>query len=180
VSSRVSQTVLLCEDDEQERLVRFYMHHCGLKTDPPYLYPINASRKVHGGNVTWVIREFPKQLEACRKRHAAYASTLLIVVMDADQGQVVERRGQLICDPAVSGKDPLVVLIPRRHIETWIRAALNIYVDETTDYKNPVPTKSEVRVAVATIHSWARDNPQPGPTCVPSLKTALPEWRKIG
>jgi hypothetical protein len=57
------------------------MKECGLSTDPPYLIVHNASREVHGGNVTWVIREFPKQLHACRQRHAAHANTRLIVVL---------------------------------------------------------------------------------------------------
>jgi len=170
----------LCEDDPQERLVRFYMHQCGLKTNPPYILPLNASREVHGGNVTWVIREFPRQLEACRKRHTTNANTLLIVVVDADHKEVEHRGAELVCDPPVKAGDPLVVLIPRRHIETWIRSALGITVDETSDYKKPDPTKSDVRSAASTIHGWARATPKPISTCVPSLRMALPEWRKIG
>jgi hypothetical protein len=177
---RRSQTILLCEDDPQERLVRSYLKECGLNTEPPYLLPRNASREVHGGNVGWVIREFSKELQACRQRHATQANTLLIVVADADDITVIERRGHLVADPPVAANDPLVILIPRRHVETWIRAATRHKVTETDDCKNPEPRKSDVREAAAAIHGWARNAPTPGPTCVPSLLDALPAWRTIG
>jgi hypothetical protein len=179
VSDRVSEVILLCEDDEQERLVRAYLKRCGLRTLPPSLRPINASRQVHGGNVTWVLNAFPKELEACRKRHAAHAKTLLIVVVDADDLPVTERRSQLNNPNEVSVSDPVVVLIPKRHVETWIRAANNHVVNEIDDYKKPAPKKEEIREAANQIYGWARDNPKPGPTCVDSLRVSLPEWRKI-
>jgi hypothetical protein len=172
--------VLLCEDDPQERLVRSYLKRCGLTTEPPYLVPRNASREVHGGNVGWVLREFPKEFEACRRRHATHANTLLIVVVDADHLTVVERRGQLHQATEVSVTDPVVVLIPKRHIETWIRAAIGQTVNETDSYKRPEPKKSEIRRAAEQIHGWAREDPKPGPSCVDSLLASLPEWRKLG
>lgn len=180
MSDRVSKTILLCEDDAHERLVRSYLKVCGLHTEPPYLIPRNASRAVHGGNVSWVLREFPRELEACRKRHATRASTLLIVVVDADQLAVDVRRAELAADPPWSSADPLVVLIPKRHVEAWIRAALGQTVNEADDYKLPELLKAEFRAAARIIHGWARDNPRPGSACIPSLKTSLPEWRKIG
>ncbi|MCX7047482.1 MAG: hypothetical protein NTX50_18615 [Candidatus Sumerlaeota bacterium] len=126
-----------------------------------------------------MLQEFPKELQACRQRQTK-AKTLLIAVVDADKLEVDRRRADLKADPQVTPTDPLAVLIPRRHIETWILAAMNRTVNETDDYKKPEPKKSEVQAAAATIHGWARNNPEPGPTCVPSLNSALPEWRKIG
>jgi len=176
VTDRVSKTVLLCEDDPQEQLVRSYLTKCGLNTEPPSFLPRNASRVVRGGNLGWVLREFPKELEACRRRHATHANTLLVVVVDADIYTVAERRGHL---NQGSPADPTVVLIPKRHIETWIRAALGQTVNESDSYKSPEPKRSEIRTAANQIHGWARDNPGAGPTCVDSLRVSLPEWRKI-
>ena len=180
MSDRVSRTILLCEDDPQEQLVRSYLKECGLNTLPPYLVTRNASREVHGGNVGWVLEAFAKELRACRKRHAAKANTLLIVVVDADDFTVEERRSQLVAVPPMVPTDPLVALIPRRHVETWIRAALEENVAETDDCKNSKLKKSAIRAAATRIHGWTRDSPPPGPTCVPSLHAALVEWRKIG
>jgi hypothetical protein len=179
VSNRVSQTILLCEDDPQDQIVRFYMQQCKLSTTDPPLRRLIASRQSFGGNVHWVLQNFSKQLEACRQR-AVRAKTLLIVVLDADDFSVVERRHQLNANPPPSADDPLVMLIPRRHIETWIRAALGEQVDETGDYKHPKPAMSDIRNAGVQIYRWARDQPLPGPNCVMSLRDAFREWRKIG
>lgn len=180
MSDRVSETILLCEDDPQEQMVRRYLDRCGLRTQPPSLITKNASRVVHGGNVAWVLREFPKELEACRRRHRTHANTLLIVVVDADDNTVAERRAHLNERTQIDGADPIVVLIPKRHIETWIRAALGEAVNENDDYKRPEPTKADIRTAANQIHGWVRGNPTPGATCVDSLHVSLAEWRKIG
>lgn len=171
--------ILLCEDDPQEALVRAYLNLCRFRTKPPTLRLRNMSREEQGGNVASVLREFSGELRACRSR-SARAKTLLIVVVDADDATVDRRRAQLSADPPISPSDPLVVLIPKRHIETWIRAANGDAVDEVNDYHNPEPTGSEIRGAAGSIHGWARNSPAPGETCVPSLRASLPEWRKIG
>jgi hypothetical protein len=179
MSDRVSHTVLLCEDDPQEQLVRRYLEKCGHRTGPRDLIPRNASRSVQGGNVGWVLKQFPEELKFCRRRNVR-VRTRLIVVADADNFTVDERRGHLDPDGNLTDADPVMVLIPKRHIETWIRAALGQAVNELDDYKKPELGKSQIRDAASQIHGWARDNPVPAPTCVPSLRQALPEWRKIG
>ncbi len=118
---------------------------CGLRTKEPSLNPVIASERAHGGNVHWVLREFPRQSKACRQR-STRARTLLIVVIDADDNTIEERCRQLNnalqhdgLEP-LGSSDPLAVLIPKRHIETWIRAATVGGVNENDDYKKPSPT----------------------------------------
>jgi hypothetical protein len=181
----VSQTVLLCEDRPQASLVRSYMHCCGLNTNEPWFISRIASELAQGGNVRWVLREFPRQLQACRQRHAR-ARTLMIVMVDANSASVDERHREL--NSALEGagftpmdsSDPTAILIPKRHIETWIRAASGDAVNEADDYKYPSLTREGVRQAAQRIHGWAHDNPAADDRCVSSLKMAFPEWRKIG
>jgi hypothetical protein len=81
----------------------------------------------------------------------------------------------------LAANDPVVLLIPRRHVETWICSLRGEGVTEDGDCKDwDKPTKDQIRQAADTAYQWARPNAIYGPTCVPSLKTALPEWRKIG
>jgi len=47
-------------------------------------------------------------------------------------------------------------------------------------YKHPAPEKADTRAAAHQIHGWARGNPPPGPTCVDSLRAALPEFLTLG
>jgi len=180
MSDRVSQIILLCEDDLQEQLVRFYLEQCRVSTRRQHLRILNASRLVHGGNVGWVRSTFPSELTACRKRHSAKASTLLIVVADADSFTVAERRGHFQAESPFGAHDPVVSVIPRRHIETWIWGACGKAVNETENYKHPTPTKSEVRRASFLVYALAHDANEPRDGCVPSLLESIPDWQRIG
>jgi hypothetical protein len=140
----------------------------------------------HGGNVDLVLHDFPAQVHACRQRHKR-AKTLLIVVVDADEFAVDERRLQLNAHLKLAGlaeltaDDPVALLIPRRHVETWIRSLLGDTVSEDDDCKGRKKlTREEVLQAADTAYQWARPKAVINPACVPSLEIALPEWRKIG
>jgi hypothetical protein len=144
-----------------------------------------ASEEASGGNVKWVLRMFPQEVLACRQR-TKKAKTLLIVVADADDNTVEARRRQ--CNDALSvagypllqQSEPVALLIPRRHIETWIRCLLGEEVSEVENCKPHRPfTSQQMRTAAKTLYEWSRPNAQLGSTCVPSLTAALPEWRKL-
>ncbi len=185
MSDRISRIELLCEDDAQHRLAIRYMQQCDINTDR-VVTPSIASRMQHGGNVAWVLREFPRLLHASRQR-SAKAETLLVVLADADRHGVDERWRQLNRELKRAGYEELkaddpvaALLIPRRHIETWICSLLGDSVTEDDDCKGRRKlTKAEMTQAAKTAYDWARPNPVPGPTCVPSLAVALPQWRKI-
>jgi hypothetical protein len=174
---------LLCEDVEHFRLALAYMKRVGINTDRVVNEHV-ASRMQRGGNDAWVVREFARQLAACRTR-ATRAKTLLVVLIDADNRTVGDRGNQLNAQlndgEKLSAGDPLVLLIPRRHVETWICALLGQSVSEEDDCKSwSRPTKEQIRTAAETAYQWARPNATPGPTCVDSLREALSEWRRIG
>jgi hypothetical protein len=185
MSERVSQIILLCEDETHERLTKAYLKACGHKNPERFVRSLVASRMQHGGNVGWVLDEFPKQLHACRQRQKK-ARTLLIVLVDADKLTVEARRRQLLGRVKSAGleefgkSEPAAILIPKRHIETWVSALLGDAVTETEDCKiRRKLRKEEIRRAAETLDEWSRPNATPGTTCVPSLLEALPEWNKI-
>lgn len=186
MSDRVSQTIVLCEDEAHQRLTKAYLRRCGLPAEPPMVKWLVASWETQGGNDAWVLSRFPRELQACRQRNKK-ARTLLIVLIDADNNSVDDRRRQLVERAQSDGledwgnNEPVVLLIPKRHIETWIRALLGETVTEEDDCKSWKPTDKEAfRRAAQTAFDWSRPNATIGPTCVPSLKAALPEWKKIG
>jgi hypothetical protein len=182
VGDRISEVIVLCEDDPQARLIRAYLEICGRHGRVSSKV---ASRQVHGGNVGWVIAQFPQELRACRQRNKR-SKTLLIVMVDADDHPPAERYRQLCeqvekagIDPC-SADDPAVVLIPKRQVETWIRCALGDAVDEEQDCKLPKePDKSTCRRAVKAIYDWSRPNVQRPAHLIPSLAAALDDWRRI-
>ena len=182
MSERVSSIIILCEDDAHSALVRSYMKECGLNAESPCCKPIVASREVHGGNVKWVLNEFPRQFAAVQARHKAHANTLLIVVADADDQSVSDRINQLRRSSPHTNSDPVVLLIPKRNVETWIRLALNPkeLLTESDDYKPRRLDKSQLRAAAKQIHTWVHSEPKPDFITVPSMAESLSQWRRIG
>jgi hypothetical protein len=119
MSNRASKIVVLCEDDEHMRLTLAYMKRCGIQTERVVVQEV-ASRKQYGGNDAWVLREFPRQLRACRNR-ATRAETLLVVLIDGDRWTVDQRCQQLNQQlkqenqEELQDGDPVALLIPCRH-----------------------------------------------------------------
>ena len=176
MSDRVSQHVVLCEDDAHSMLVCAYLRKCGIGERERTI--INTSESHHGG-IASVLDQFPMQLKACRQRHKR-ARTLLIVVADADAFSVTIREQHFQEKEAFTDGDPLVILIPKRHVETWICAAIDKPVEEDENCKHHNLSKNEIHTAARRIYEWARNEPPDESTCVASLRAALPRWRKIG
>jgi hypothetical protein len=108
-------------------------------------------------------------------------------MIDADHHTVDDRRRELL-DRIVSAgfgpfgaNEPAVLLIPKRHVETWIQALLGGVVTEEQDCKSrKKPTSEDFRQAAQELYEWSRLNSSPGSTCVSSLERAMAEWRRIG
>lgn len=186
MSSRVSQAVLVCEDQEHQRLVLAFLKQCGVRSPSRILTSKVASQLMEGGNVGWVMDEFPNELRAFRKRQQTKAETLLIVMVDADKGSVEDRlkefkeHAEQAGQVPVGSKESVALLVPKRHVETWIRALLNETVTEDDDCKTRMhASKEELRQAAQRLYEWSRPNAVPGPSCVPSLSAALPIWQMI-
>jgi hypothetical protein len=183
VPERIANKFLLAEDVEQQNLVRRYLERCGHGSG---LRLVALPAKGPGGSGEKYVRDqYPKQVQACRSALGKRASALLIVIVDADMETTQHRASQLSDALRVArmkrraDDELVVVLIPKRHVETWIRALLGNQVDEETDYKKPKPTSGEIREAAETLHRWTRPNANPTTTSPPSLTVSLPEWQKI-
>lgn len=181
MADRVASIVVLAEDIEQARLVERYV-----KRGIDQRQNIRRSELCggRGSGEAFVRRQYAKEVAECR-RQAARTRALLIVVIDADVKTVEERAGQLEAALSEAGQrrredsDPVVVLIPKRSIETWVYCLLGGVVDETRDYSARKPSGNQIRLAAHTLFDWSRPNATPPDTCVPSLRTSFPEWRRI-
>jgi hypothetical protein len=104
-------------------------------------------------------------------------------MIDADS-MTVDQRGRQLSNElraagfAGRGDEPIAVLIPKRHVETWLRALLGSAVDEISDYKRPSPTPDEIRAAAASlcVALGGTELPADWPA---SLVASAPEWRRI-
>lgn len=125
--------VLLCEDSQTDSFVRRFLKkrnwgHRNIVTAP----------LPHGSQSgeQWVRERYPQELKAIRVRQGA----LLLVVVDADNLTTNQRRTQLEDQCGKEGvpgrvpQDPVVVIVPRRNIETWFAYLDGSDVDEHRRY----------------------------------------------
>jgi len=183
LAERIANKIILAEDAIQQNFVRRYLEECG-HTGPLRLVPLPA-KGVGGSGEKYVRDQYPHQVQACRSSLGRRAAAILIVIIDVDL-ETTQRRWVQLSDSlkraSMSDRtevEPIVVLIPKRHVETWIRALLGDHVDEVTDYKRPMPTAKEIKDSASELYVWTRLGADPGPTSPASLTASIPEWRKI-
>ncbi len=144
-----------------------------------------SSQQPEGAGRNTCVTSMAKEVRGCRSALGKRASALLIVVVDADTKTTASRAAQLsdALDAAeeekLSATEPVVVLIPKRNVETWIRALLGSAVDEITDYKKPVPTSAEIKNSADELYKYTRPSAQLPAGYPSSLTQSIPEWRKI-
>ena len=180
---RIANKIILAEDPEQQNLVRRYLERCGHKA--PFRLVALPPKASGGSGEKYVRDQYPTQVRACRSSLGRKAAALLIVIVDADAETTARRATQLAVALRDTGQErrtddePIVVLIPKRHVETWIRALLDDVVNEHNDYKSPQPTGKEIRKATETLYAWTRRNAVARPDFPPSLRASKTEWRKV-
>ena len=180
---RIANKIILAEDAVRQNLVRRYLERCG--HTPPFRLVALPARGPGGSGEKYVRDQYPQQVQACRSSLGRRATALLVVIVDADMENTQRRATQLGSALQAAGMhargndEPIVVLIPKRHVETWIRALLGNQVDEVADYTQPTPTAKEIKDAAAELHQWTRPGASAVLTSPPSLTASLPEWQKI-
>ncbi len=166
-------------------LVRRYLRRVKQAKDVNVQYqPLPGSRRAGS---QYVRLQFPRQVAACRSKLGKGTKCLLIVVVDADNLSALERRESLQEGLAQSGistlktEEPIVLLIPKWQIETWIKCLLGQSMEEDDrDSDRPPVDVGQIKAAAANLYDWSRPGAHAGATCVPSLRAALPEWKRIG
>ena len=126
--------ILLCEDSQTDSFVRRFLRHRKIHGRDIHTLPLPGGRQ---SGEQWVRKSFPCQLKAIRRRQRA----VLLVVIDADTTTTHARRTQLDRECRLqkvaprSPDDPVMVIVPRRNIETWFHfLESSSSVDETARY----------------------------------------------
>jgi hypothetical protein len=180
---RIANVLVLAEDDEQVNLVRRYFGRLG-KQNPRVFAPADGGRS--GSGEAFVRANFAARVRDIQASLGRKTGAYLIVVVDADTETTKHRRDQLFdalesanVAPIMSD-EPIALMIPKRNIETWIRALCGCPVNEMTDYSRPAVGSDEIKCAVLSLFNVTRPNaPPPDQTWPPSLTDSIPEWRKI-
>lgn len=174
-----ARVVLLCEDAQTDMFLRrFFRRRFGRRFRRHIAsVPFAAGR---GSGEQRVREQFPDQLELIRGRRRA----ALIVVIDADTESGEARRTQLQREcaardiKALRDSDPVLVVIPRRSIETWFRYLGGHGFDETTRYPH-LRSEAACKPLADRLHDMCHTEQKLAEPAPASLAEACREYPRL-
>lgn len=179
---RIATIVILVEDTRQESLIRRFLQRLGHDNRN---IRINRAPKGSGSGEQHVREQYASEVRALRQR-VTRTRSVLIACIDADTRDVQDRRAQFSralrdADEAERQDDePVLNLVPRRNVETWILCLNNNSVDEISDYRHDDPvTAQAIKDAALALFNWTRPNVDLPDSCVASLRESLPEFLRL-
>ncbi|MDM8550271.1 hypothetical protein QUF72_09345 [Desulfobacterales bacterium HSG2] len=124
--SKASQIIVLCEDRAHEVFVKRFLKRWGVKSRSIRVTPYPNGK---GSGKKHVEDNISPEAKALRRRHA---STILLVVQDADELTVDRTRSSLDAKilPPRRDDEPIAFIIPKWHIQTWIAYLDGENIDE--------------------------------------------------
>lgn len=179
MAKRIAWLIVRAEDLNQVNFARRYLGQKG-----HHLREIRKPRRGRGAAEQYVREKYADEVGEYRSR-SSYESAALVVLVDADMRTVLERENELEAALANAGEDrrrpeeAIVLLIPKRHIETWILYLLGERVDEFADYRSRRDIPEKIKPAAQKFYEWARPDYQLPDHCVDSLRRGLVEVRRI-
>ena len=179
MSTGAVQAVILCEDRQLECFVRRFLLLRGWDRHLIRVVPVPRGR---GSGEQWVRKLFPNELLVCRNR-SSRAKTCLIVASDADTMSVearVQTFGGVCAEsnvPFRSGSEPVVFVIAKRNIETWLAYLRGENVNEEDTYRK-YAYESECFPDVARLDQICREQNFPADP-PPSLVSSCDEFKRI-
>lgn len=185
-----AQFVVLCEDLQAQVFICRALVHAG--ANHRRIRRVALPSTVSGGaGHAYVITNYPREVKAFRLQNAK-ASTCLIVHIDADPThRVAERHTELATSLKKAGgaprqqMEPIVELVPKRNIETWIYALdaslaseLIGPIDEIGAYPK-FKAESKCAKAAEAFANLANTNAHPAMAgAVPSLLDGIAEFKR--
>ena len=179
--AKPSLVIVLAEDARHQSLIRRYLYRAGFDRHQIRLVELPSGR---GSGEQWVRTQYARQVKEFRRRGTS-ALTALVVAIDADMYTPEQRSTQLrtaleqaAMSPRTQG-ERIGHLIPKRNVETWILCLAGENIDEVSDYKSRAGVEQLIPTSAETFFAWSRANTGAPSQCVPSLRLALTEIRRV-
>jgi hypothetical protein len=182
VVERIAEIVVLGEDLRQGNFVRHYLKRDGHN---PRNIRLEISPEGYGSGEQFVRECYPEEVKYYRNR-SSHRQAALAAAIDADTGSVADREQQLEEALKKAGEvkrkksERIALLIPKRHIETWILCLTGEKVNETAKHKSASDVDQLIKEAAENFYQWSRPGYPIPARCVPSLSRGLGEIRRIG
>ena len=132
--SNTHKYTVFCEDKLTHCFIRRFLLAQGISGRKIFPLPLPAA----GCGEQYVREKLPKYLQVLRSK--SYDSNVLVVAIDADKKTPLERKSQLneACGaaqiPVRTETDKMLVFVPKRNLETWVKYFGGEVVDEEQDY----------------------------------------------
>ncbi len=179
MSQRRVQIVILCEDRQQEVFARHFLKKRG------FFGQVRAKICPPGSQSgeQYVRIQYPKEVRAYRQNRNR-VSIGLVVLIDADTGELYERFNQLersLSEDSLLNRQPdeaIAIFIPKRNIETWIHYLQGETVDEETGYGKFEKNESTCKPYVENLaeQCYSQNLPEDAPE---SLQAACREFQRL-
>jgi len=175
---RTSLVMVLVEGDLDFRFLYHYLLRLGFKA-----HQVRPLKSAAGSGEQWVRGQVAVQVAACRARPA---DTHLIVMVDADLLTVQQRMRQL--EEAlreegmapIATQEPVVRLVPKRNVETWLLCLNGEAVTEEENYKQARTNWNQmIQPAVETLYWATRPKTVLPESFVPSLQTGVADLQRL-
>lgn len=172
-----ARVVLLCEDQQLATFMRRFLKRRGWQAHD---IREEIAPPGQGSGEQWVRERYPHELAAARARGG---NTVLAVGTDADTMTVADRIATLDREcqsqgiPARVPQEPIVMVVPKRNVETWfayLRGETPNESDAYPRYANEADCRNDVRSLDEMCRSRNLRTPAP-----PSLQAACVEFAKM-
>lgn len=182
MSGGAVQAVILAEDVQLQCFVRRFLIHRGW--DKRHILGKTAPSGAGSGE-QWVREKFVEELRAYRER-AQRAQTCLFVCTDADVSTVnqrittLQRHCEEAPEPWLEAGEKVVLVVPKRNIETWLAYLRDGKADENRE--DPYPKyehESDCAPQVVRLAEMCQSGKLEGYP-PPSLSRACAEYSKLG
>lgn len=169
--------MVLAEDENHQSFAERFLKRLGYGQHQIFLERVPNGA---GSGEKWVRDNYARTVNNYRRR-SAKATTALLVVIDADDDEPARRHLQLEreLDGARKDGERIAHRIPKRNIETWILCLTGRTVDEIEDYSDDREIAELIRPAAEVFYSWTRLNAAVPDHCIPSLRAAIREARRL-
>jgi len=179
---RDATIVVLAEDKQQRAFVSRLLQ--GLGYHPRRLRPLAPPADKSGG-ATFVLQKYPVEVREHRRKATYQKSLRLLVVIDADEGDVDKRLNELHARLEADGQsergddEGIAILVPDRNIETWIRWLRGEPVDDSTHYPKHKGREKQCADAVRRLLDLIQGGKGLPEGCPPSLIAAVKELERL-
>ena len=183
MARRIARVVILAEDQRSESFVYRYLK-LAVRVNHR---DVRRYRSPGGSAEQFVRTRYPAEVREHRSRiHKASRNAVLIVHIDADTEPVNRRLESLAQALQESGQSPrsdeeqIVILVPKRHTETWLHGLCGVSVTEEQDCKRELRDHDQrLNEAAASLFELTRPNAGEPPPHLPALRLAVRELRRL-